>query len=95
MNSLFPGLPKILKENKASTLIIGANVFELYAIQNWIPELTRKTGDLDLSIGVSSDENIYTTIIKSINEQGYNQDRLHPYRFHPPKEVQVPGALTY
>ncbi|MBI2604782.1 MAG: hypothetical protein HYW49_01755 [Deltaproteobacteria bacterium] len=47
-----PALDSILSQAKSEVLIIGAGVFSIYQEQDWIPQFKRKTGDLDLSVGL-------------------------------------------
>lgn len=88
-----PSVFKSFCKKQAALLIIGATVFDLYSLQDWIPPLTRKTGDLDLSIGLSSDLNAYTEIIDEIKKLGFTPDSLHPYRYHSPQKI--PNAMCY
>lgn len=89
-----PGLDKVLKEISADTLLIGAGVFDIYQELGWIPPLKRKTGDLDLSVGLVSGPKDYTAVRDSILAHGYKKsDGTHPYRYFAPKPIS--GALTY
>ena len=88
-----PGFKKMLDESEAKVLIIGASVFEIYQIQGWIPPFTRQTADMDLSVGIVSDDSLYVKAKKIFLDLGYKIDVKHPYRFHPP--VKIYGGLTY
>ena len=89
-----PGLTKLFTNEKTNNiLIIGACVFDLYFIQNWIPPLKRKTGDIDLSVGVIGDDKLYTSAKEILVSHNYQLDKQHPYRFHTPKPI--PGGYAY
>lgn len=88
-----PGITDLLSQAKSEILIIGAAVFELYEIQKWIPPFKRKTGDIDLSIGILTDNSLYEEKKSLLVSLQYAQDRSHPYRFHPPRAI--PGGYSY
>ncbi len=93
-DTFLPGLYQALLEVETETLLIGAGVFELYVSQGWVPALKRKTGDIDLSIGLAGDLKVYETLIKKIKEElKFNPDEKIPYRLHSPKKI--PGAMSY
>ena len=89
-----PKIDVIIKGSPANTLVIGAGVFDIYYGQGWIPAFKRKTGDLDLSIGLVNDTSGYEVARDALLESGYRQtDQERQYRFYPP--IKIPGALNY
>lgn len=89
-----PKIDEIIKKSPSNTLVIGAGVFDIYSGQGWTPEFKRKTGDLDLSIGLVNDTAGYEIARDALLEAGYQQtDRERQYRFYP--QIKIPGALTY
>lgn len=88
-----PGISKLSEEIKTELLVIGAAVFELYELQGWITKLHRKTGDIDLSIGLVGDDSAYKRGKILLIKLGYNIDSVHPYRFHPKKKI--PGGFAF
>lgn len=88
-----PGLPQILHKTTSEVLIIGAGVFDIYFTQGWIPAFKRKTGDLDLSVGIFSGESDYEVMKTAILAEGYTNSDQVSYRFFSPK--QILGGLTY
>ncbi len=88
-----PGMKQLFKQSKSDILIVGAAVFELYELQGWIPGLKRKTGDIDLSVGVFSNSSFYDSVKAHLLSLGYKVDDYHPYRYHPAKKI--PGGYTY
>ena len=76
-------------------MVIGAGVFDIYLGQGWIPEFKRKTGDLDLSIGLLNDSSDYKTVREALLGFSYTQpDTELKYRFFPPQKA-IPGAIAY
>ena len=90
--TVLPGIDQVLKSAASKVLVIGAGVFDIYNLQGWIPPLKRKTGDLDLSVGLVSGQNDYDVLKESLLTHGYKNGTL-PYRYFSPQ--QIPGALTY
>lgn len=89
-----PALDAILSAGSADTLMIGAGVFEIYQELGWIPDFSRKTGDLDLSVGLVSGAMDYVAIRDALVANGYkNKDSAPKYRYFSPKPI--PGAITY
>jgi hypothetical protein len=89
-----PKLTEILRLSTTEVLIIGAGVFDIYYEQNWIPAFKRKTGDLDISVGLISGETDYAVVKDALVANGYeNRDLQRQYRFFSP--VKIPGGLTY
>ncbi len=89
-----PNLQSILGKTKSEVLIIGAGVFDIYYEQGWIPSFKRKTGDLDLSVGLSTGEDDYTTLRDELLKNGYTVDNPEiEFRLFSPKKL--PGGLTY
>jgi hypothetical protein len=89
-----PALDVILKGASTETLMIGAGVFEIYQELEWIPQFRRKTGDLDLSVGLVSGAKDYTALRDELIKNNYkNSDDTHKYRYFSPKPI--PGAITY
>lgn len=88
-----PGLSGIVTETDSKLLIVGASVFELYALQGWMPQIKRQTGDFDLSVGIVGDDLFYNKAKKNLIDLDYKIDTEHPYRFHP--AVKIPGGLQY
>lgn len=88
-----PGISDITQLAGGEILIIGAAVFELYELQGWIKKLQRKTGDIDLSVGLISNDSAYKEVKKILTIKNYKQDKIHPYRFHP--EKIIPGGYAY
>lgn len=88
-----PGLSILFSKSKSDILIISAAVFELYQIQGWTPPFKRKTGDIDLSIGIKSDASLYESGKNILIGLSYTVDKHHPYRFHPPKRLL--GGYSY
>lgn len=85
----------IISGLKSPTLVVGAAVLEFYAIQGWIPPLSRSTGDLDLSVGLKAVAGTeYNHLKKQLGSLGYKaRDPDITYRFYPVK--QIPGAKGY
>jgi hypothetical protein len=95
MAGILPGFESLVSNLTSPTLVVGAAVLEFYAIQEWIAPLSRKTGDLDLSVGIRAVSGLeYLAFKKKLLTQGYeNKDRAMPYRFwHTSK---IPGAMAY
>lgn len=92
-NNYLPGFSHLTKKIGAEVLVIGAAVFELYELQGWITKLQRKTGDIDLSVGLISDDSAYNRGKAFLTKMNYRVDDIHPYRFHP--EKKIPGGYTY
>ncbi|MFZ4404413.1 MAG: hypothetical protein ACOYOK_09960 [Pseudobdellovibrionaceae bacterium] len=88
-----PGLGQLLSNSKSNILIIGASVFEFYQIQNWMPPFKRKTGDIDLSIGIIGDSSLYDAGKNILTSIKYTVDKYQPYRFKPP--LVMPGGFSY
>jgi hypothetical protein len=89
-----PNLTTILETTTSEVLVIGAGVFDIYYGQGWIPAFKRKTGDLDLSVGLISGETDYTVLKNALLSHGYtNTDPMRQYRFFSPRKI--PGGLTY
>jgi predicted nucleotidyltransferase len=88
-----PGLTQLFAQSKSNILMIGASVFELYQIQGWIPPLKRKTGDIDLSVGIIGDASLYEAGIQILLSLKYTVDEIHPYRYRPSQNL--PGGYSY
>lgn len=88
-----PGVSNLTQEIGSEVLIIGAAVFELYELQGWITKLQRKTGDIDLSVGLVGDDSTYNNGKAFLAKMNYKVDEVHPYRFHPAKKI--PGGYAY
>ncbi len=88
-----PGLSSLFKHSKIEIMIIGAAVFEFYEIQNWIPPFKRRTGDIDLSVGIIGNDSLYIKGKEILLSLNYTQDTDHRYRFHPNK--RLPGGYAY
>lgn len=89
-----PGFSQLLQTAKSPILIVGASVCEIYQFQEWIPPFRRRTGDVDLSVGLtSSGTEQHQSFKQQLIELGYKEDLTHPYRFHSPKAM--PHALGY
>ena len=88
-----PGISELTQATSAEILVIGAAVFELYELQGWITKLRRKTGDIDISIGLVNNDIAYLKGKKFLKERNYRQDDIHLYRFHP--EKVIPGGYAY
>ena len=89
-----PALDVILDQASSEVLIIGAGVFSIYQEQGWIPQFKRKTGDLDLSVGLVSGENDYVLLRDAFLENKYTTKAGDPkYRYYSPK--QIPGLPNY
>jgi hypothetical protein len=88
-----PGITKLLANSKAEILIIGAAVFEFYEMQDWIVPLRRKTGDIDISVGLLESDADYKSAKAILDSNKYKVDAYHPYRYHSPKKT--PGGYTY
>ncbi len=59
-----------------------------------MPPLKRKTGDLDLSVGLIKGAADYTAICQILTDHGYKlEPKQPPYRYFP--EKTLPGALAY
>jgi predicted nucleotidyltransferase len=91
-STVLPEIDSVLQLAASQILVIGAGVFDIYHIQNWTPALRRKTGDLDLSVGILSGEDDYRILTEALKKNGY-KNSYPQYRFFPPKIV--PGALAY
>jgi hypothetical protein len=72
-------LDDILASYHHDVLVIGAVVLQFYKAQGWI-QIARRTGDVDLSIGVTATANDYLRIRQSIMGAGYSQDPEKDYR---------------
>lgn len=83
-----PGLSQLCDNSGANILLIGASVFELYQLQDWIPALERKTGDFDLSVGLVGDDSFYAKTKDILLKLNYRIDDDHTYRFHPENKIQ-------
>jgi hypothetical protein len=88
-----PSLSKMFDSATSPVMVLGACVLTLYADQEWIPALHRKTGDLDLSVSLPHGEKDYLVLKEFLKSEGYRSDKTHAYRYHTPKPV--PGALAY
>lgn len=88
-----PGLDQLFSQSNSNILIIGAAVFEFYQLQDWIPPFKRKTGDIDLSIGIMRDASLYEEGKNILLSLSYKVDDVHKYRYHSPKKL--PGGFTY
>jgi hypothetical protein len=89
-----PHIDRVIRETGADTLVIGAGVFDIYHAQGWVPEFKRKTGDLDLSIGLVQDTAAYEKACLGLIGAGYIQhDAERRYRFFPNKKN--PGGPSY
>ena len=89
-----PKLDVILKKSLSEVLIIGAGVFEIYQELGWIPPFRRKTGDIDLSVGLAHGTSDYEILRNALLENGYTNNNHDPhYRYFSPK--RIPGAMTY
>lgn len=88
-----PGLGQLFSKTNSEILIIGAAVFEFYQMQGWISPFKRKTGDIDLSIGIMGDANLYNVRKDILLSLSYKVDDLHRYRYHSPKKI--PGGFSY
>lgn len=92
VSAALPEIDRISQVATSDILVIGAGVFDIYHDFDWTPALKRKTGDLDLSVGLVSGESDYDVIKSALIKAGYRNEQ-HPYRFFTPKTI--PGALTY
>lgn len=89
-----PNLWNILSSADSNLLLIGASAFDIYVSQNWCPALRRKTGDVDISVGLVSGDTDYLKIKKLLLTSGYKINSLEiPYRFYPAR--QNPGGISY
>lgn len=92
VTAALPGFDKALETATSDILIIGAGVFDIYYAQGWIPQFKRKTGDLDLSVGLVSGQGDYDALKRGFLKAGY-VNRDFPYRYAPSREI--PGAIAY
>ena len=92
VTAALPGLDEALRTATSDVLVIGAGVFDIYFMQGWIPQLKRKTGDLDLSVGLVSGKGDYEVLKAGLLKSGY-VNRGAPYRYFPSKVI--PGAVAY
>jgi|GEM_PF-4092128 len=91
-SAALPNLQNILSKAKSEVLIVGAGVFDIYHGQGWMPTLRRKTGDLDISVGLISGASDYNVLKEELLKNGYvNSEKK--YRFHSPKKLM--GNLTH
>jgi hypothetical protein len=88
-----PGLDHIFSNASADVLVIGAAVFEIYEELGWISPLKRKTGDIDLSIGIVKSNTEYEKAKNILLENEYKADDHHPYRYLPKRKI--PGGFQY
>lgn len=93
LTGVLPKFDQIVHQLPTNTLVIGACVFDIYNVQGWLPALKRKTGDLDLSVGLINDDANYGVAKTELLNAGYTNDPNIRYRFFPPREI--PGALAY
>ncbi|PWU22548.1 MAG: hypothetical protein C5B49_00435 [Bdellovibrio sp.] len=94
VSAALPNFAEIIHAAKSNLLVIGAGVFDLYASQGWTPSLRRKTGDLDLSVGLLTGADNYESLKKALLSFKYAvSDARMPYRFYSPNKI--PGGLTY
>ncbi|MGK5085621.1 hypothetical protein WDW37_20215 [Bdellovibrionota bacterium FG-1] len=94
MTVQLPALDIVLRSASVDTLMIGAGVFEIYQELEWLPKFSRKTGDLDLSVGLVSGAHDYTSIRDALIANGYNHQETGPkYRYFSP--TPIPGGMTY
>lgn len=81
-----PGFRGILEQTPSPILIIGASVCDIFQVQGWIPTFRRRTGDVDLSVGLtSSGQGDHQWVRQRLMDHHYTIDPTHPYRFHSPK----------
>lgn len=92
MDAALPGLSKILKEIETSAYLLGAGIFELYALNGWCDDLSRRTSDLDFSIEIYSDYSLYQVTCDKLLALGYKQDPHIPYRYLSPQKI---GPYVY
>ncbi len=89
-----PHIDQILARVSTDILVIGAGVFGLYEAQNWIQPLKRRTGDLDLSIGLVHGKKDYDRIKEDLLRNKYTQRSREPgYRYFSP--VLIPNHPSY
>ena len=88
-----PGLVEVLTTKANRTLLIGAGVFDLYALNGWTAELNRETKDLDFAIEFITDDKVYKEICGELLKLGYSLDPIHPYRFHSPNKKKKYGYI--
>jgi predicted nucleotidyltransferase len=94
LSTVLPGVDASLAAASSDVFVIGAAVFDVYCQQGWIPPLKRKTGDLDLSVGLVHGEADYERLKAELLTHDFNNsDPQRPYRFFPPKAI--PGAFAY
>jgi hypothetical protein len=88
-----PSLTRLFDSTTSPVMILGASVLALYADQEWIPPLRRRTGDLDLSVSIPHGENDYLALKDILIHGGYTVDDVFSYRYRPPHPIQ--GTLAY
>lgn len=82
----FPGLKDCISIITGDVLVIGAYVLDFYKSQSWI-DLARKTGDIDLSIGITPQSQNYSIVKSELIKNGYNEDDEMKYRLRKPIKV--------
>lgn len=87
-----PGLLGAIKEQKSTTFLIGACIFEIYLMQGWLKKFSRRTGDADFTIEYYGDPQEYRNVCSKLLALGYRRDGIHPYRYHPQK---ISGTYAY
>lgn len=87
-----PELLSSIKKQKSTTFLIGACIVDIYQMQGWLKNFSRKTGDVDFTIEFLGDSSDYQTVCTQLTNLGYTKDNIHPYRYHPPK---ISGTYAY
>jgi hypothetical protein len=88
-----PNLIDILDRSQATVVLIGGMVLEYYVEVGVISKFGRSTSDVDFSIEIMSDKNVYPQIVSELIALGYSLHPDKPYRYLPPKRKIVTDLL--
>lgn len=94
VETYLPAFRSILENTPSPILVVGASVCDIFQLQGWIPVFRRRTGDVDLSVGLNSNNaDDHQWAKQQLLNHGYRVDTNHPYRFHSPREDLT--AISY
>lgn len=93
MNHCLPGFSEISELEGAEVLVIGAGTMMFYQSQGWVKLRERSTGDIDLSVAISTQEEPYEKVKAILTQNQYRGDPRLKYRYHSPNPL--PGRPQY
>lgn len=83
----FPHLLQYIEQHKLQTLVIGASLLDLFELEGWNFQITRKTADLDISIQANLECSEYLNCRSFLLERGYKQTEPDKeFRLYPPEQ---------